>query len=259
MIFLISSSKRLRKNCLRKGEGTLPFFLEEIKTLHSIIKGFHFMQLKTMLKVNPRMAERIQKIYYAWNPTKLQNGCWALELYHGTTYLAMNTDEWKEEEWNFAQEHVRILSGFYGLLRPKDTVLPYRLEMHAPIPQQKFKTLYEFWGDKLMKRLEEELKSHSEPLILNLASTEFAQAVIPHCPPNVKIITINFLEWRNSKWKIVPVNAKKARGYMVSYLVKNKIDKLEGVKDFKEMNFEYYAAESSDNVMVFRMKQTTTK
>lgn len=259
MISLVSSSKRLRKSCSRKGEGTLPYFLEETKSLHSIIKNYHFMQLKTMLKVNPRMAERIQKVYHSWSPSKLQNGCWALEMYHGTTYLTMNTDAWNEDDWNFSQEHVRILSGFYGLLRPKDMVLPYRLEMHAPIPQQKFKTLYEFWGDKLMKRLEEDVQSHNVPFILNLASTEFAQAVLPHCPSHVKIITVNFLEWRNNKWKIVPVNAKKARGYMISYLVKNKIDTLEGVKGFNDMNYEFNPSESTDTVMVFKMKPNVSK
>jgi cytoplasmic iron level regulating protein YaaA (DUF328/UPF0246 family) len=162
-------------------------------------------------------------------------------------------DDWSDHEWDFAQEHVRIISGLYGLLRPKDTILPYRLEMHSVIPSKSITSLYDFWGNKLMNRLVEELKTHDDNIILNLASNEFAQAVVPHCPPEVKMITVQFLEYRDDKWKTIPVNAKKARGYMVRYVVKNNIKSLEDVKKFHEMNFVFDAEASSENTFIFRI------
>jgi cytoplasmic iron level regulating protein YaaA (DUF328/UPF0246 family) len=253
MILLISASKRLRKSCLHKGNGTLPYFIEEAKELQNVLKNLYPLQIKWMLKVNPRMGERIHKLYQNWSADKLSNGCWALELYHGTTYNAVYCDDWSDQEWDFAQEHVRIISGLYGLLRPKDTILPYRLEMHSVIPSKIINSLYDFWGNKLMNRLVEELKTHDDNIILNLASNEFAQAVVPHCPPEVKMITVQFLEYRNDKWKTIPVNAKKARGYMVRYVVKNNIKSLEDIKKFREMNFVFDAEASNENTFIFRI------
>lgn len=253
MIFLISASKRIRKTCRHIGNGTKPYFVEEAKELQNIIKTLHPLQIKTMLKVNPRMAERIRDFYMQWSPDKLSKGCWALELYHGTTYNTLHCDDWQDEDWDFAQEHVRIISGLYGLLRPKDTVLPYRLEMHSVIPSKSVSSLYDFWGKKLINKLMEELKESNDNIIVNLASGEYAQSVLLHCPPDVRMINVQFLEYRDNKWKTIPVNAKKARGYMIRYVVKNKITSLESIKAFNEMNFTFDSKESTDNNFIFRI------
>jgi uncharacterized protein len=174
-------------------------------------------------------------------------------------YQGMAVDNFETEDFDFAQEHLRILSGLYGVLRPLDLIQPYRLEMgtklaHAKLQDLSANTLYEFWGDKLTQSLNQQLAQLEQKTIINLASNEYFSAVKPKLLQG-EVITPVFKDWKNGQYKIISFYAKKARGMMASYIIKHRLQVPEKLKGFAEAGYGYNDELSKANNLVFTRQE----
>jgi cytoplasmic iron level regulating protein YaaA (DUF328/UPF0246 family) len=153
----------------------------------------------------------------------------------------------------FAQKHIRILSGLYGILRPLDLMKPYRLEMGTKLETAKGKNLYEFWGDRIQKNVLDELKNLKSDLLINLASKEYFLA-LGKMPEDVNVVSPVFKDFKNGNYKIISFYAKKARGLMSRWIIQNKITDFENLKSFNVDGYKYSKAESTMTSPVFLRK-----
>ena len=170
----------------------------------------------------------------------------ALLTYEGIQYKYMSPDSFSEDEFNYVKSHLKILSGFYGVLNPFDGVVPYRLEMQAKLKIDNNKNLYEFWGNSLYKEI-----TKNSNVILNLASKEYSKAIEKYLSKDDIFITCIFGELKDDKIKVKATEAKMARGLMVRYLASNNIENIEDVKNFSELSFKYSEELSTDKEFVF--------
>lgn len=248
MITLISPAKTLDLSSTDISLATEPNFKTDIKALVSIMKKKSATDIQKLMKVSENIAQLNKERYHQFNRdfTK-DNSKQALLAFKGDVYRNMEVDSYSKEDFAFAQDHLRILSGLYGLLRPMDLIQPYRLEMGISLENKKGKNLYEFWGTKISKAINE--AAQGAPII-NLASQEYAKSI------NLKalkspIIHVNFKEYRDGKYKLIGIFAKQARGMMANYIIKNKIDAPEKLKLFNEEGYEYAEQLSKDNEWIF--------
>lgn len=251
MLFVLSPSKTLDFEEPRISEHSEPLFQNESRELVNILKKKKVKELKSLMSISDNLAVLNAQRYEAFEqPFTLDNAKQAVLAFKGDVYTGLNSDELNEEDLDFAQDHLRILSGLYGLLKPMDLIQPYRLEMGTKLKNKKGKDLYSFWGDKLTDQINEELKGHEEKILVNLASKEYFKAV------NVKnlkgeLLTISFKEYRDDQYKVIAFNAKKARGLMSRYIIQNRIDKVEKLKSFDWEDYFYNPDLSDDKEWVF--------
>jgi cytoplasmic iron level regulating protein YaaA (DUF328/UPF0246 family) len=162
----------------------------------------------------------------------------------------MNLSEWSAGDFTTAQENIRILSGLYGVLRPLDLMQPYRLEMGTSLVNARGKNLYHFWGDRITGLLNKDLEKSNSNVVVNLASNEYFSAVIPS-GLNGQLISPVFKDEKKGKYKIISFYAKKARGMMADYIVKNKLKESEDLREFSTGGYAYDAASSTVDKPVF--------
>ena len=202
-------------------------------------------ELKKLLACNDDIAELNYDRYKYMNLDK--NLSPAILTYEGIQYKYMSPDSFSEEEFNYIKSHLKILSGFYGVLNPFDGVVPYRLEMQAKLKVENSKNLYEFWGDSLYKELRKESN-----VILNLASKEYSKCIEKYLSEDDVFITCIFGELKeDGKIKVKATEAKMARGLMVRYMASNNITDIEDIKKFADLSFKYSAEHSTDKEFVF--------
>ena len=227
MKIIISPAKKMICQSDLLEASSKPVFLEKTKQLLEYLKGLSYEEAKELWKCNDKIArlnyERIQTMHLDRNLTP------ALLSYEGIQYQYM-----APSVMGYLQKHLRILSGFYGLLRPLDGVVPYRLEMQAKARPAGYENLYEFWGNALCQELTKE-----EDCIVNLASKEYVQTIERHCPVGVQILTCVFGEVRGDKVIQKGTLAKMARGEMVRYMAQRKVLDLNELKEFSGLNFVY--------------------
>ena len=159
-------------------------------------------------------------------------------------------EEYSQEDLDFAQKHLRMLSGLYGCLRPLDLIQPYRLEMKTRLKNPKGDNLYQYWGERLTQCLNAELKNHREPTLINLASNEYFKAVKPRLLEG-RLLNIAFKEEKNGKARIIAVFAKRARGMMADYIISNRLEASEAIKNFDREGYHYSAQDSDEKQWVF--------
>tara|TARA_R110002049_G_scaffold186605_5_gene354874 strand:+ start:872 stop:1654 length:783 start_codon:yes stop_codon:yes gene_type:complete len=174
----------------------------------------------------------------------------ALLAFTGDVYAGMNPGSFSDTDFEYAQSHLRILSGLYGILKPMDLILPYRLEMGTSFSVNGSKNLYDYWGDKITQEVNKALKGHGEKVLINLASNEYFKAVKPKLLDG-EIITPEFKDEKNGKLKIISFYAKKARGMMSNYIIKNKIAQVEDLKGFDYEGYHFSNELSKANKLVF--------
>lgn len=251
MITIISSTKSLdlEKEILIN-KRTMPVFSKEASYLASILKDYTIGDIARVMKVSDKLAEVNHCRYKVFNEGKL-NSRQSLFAFSGDVYKSMNPFDYTEVEVEFAQSHMRILSGLFGVLRPLDMIKEYRLEMATKIESLEEKDLYEFWKSKITTNLMDELKESKEKVILNLASLEYSKVIDRGSLKDIKIYDIEFRECRQGKYKVIGTYAKKARGTMVTYIIKNSIDKIDNVKSFKEDGYNYSEELSNESTLVF--------
>lgn len=226
-------------------------FLKETKELASILKKMNAADLAKLMDVSDKIATlNVARNQSFSEKFDFDNAKQAILAFKGDVYLGLQADDFDSEDLSFAQNHLRILSGLYGLLRPLDLIQPYRLEMGTHLLTKKGKNLYEFWGDKITKAANESLQATNDNILVNLASQEYFAAINPKKLKG-KIIHIHFKEKRNDKLQIISFSAKKARGIMARYAIRNRITEVEDLKAFREEGYLFQDAISTETEWVF--------
>ena len=182
-----------------------------------------------------------------------ENAKQAVLAFAGDTYRGLDAASLSQEDLAWAQDHLRLLSGLYGVLRPLDLIQPYRLEMGTRLATRRGETLYDFWGDRVTQALNESLKGHEDATLVNLASIEYFGVVRPKKLAGT-VITPIFREERDGVEKIISFSAKKARGMMARYILTRRLDRPEGMKDFAEEGYRFRPKASSERDWVFSRK-----
>ncbi len=221
-----------------------PCFIEKTQILYEVLRNLSYEDLKLLLSCNDDIALLNFERYAHMNLKK--NLTPAILSYNGIQYKYMAPNVFNNNEFDYLKRHLRILSGFYGILNPFDGVVPYRLEMQAKLKFDNYKNLYNFWGDSIYKEL-----TKNDNIILNLASKEYSKTVEKYLTSKDLFITCIFGTLKDSKIKIKATEAKMARGLMVRYLAENQIENVEKIKNFSELNFSYSEEHSTEKEFVF--------
>jgi len=251
MLLLISPAKTLDFSPAPLQKYTTSPFTKDSKELVGILKEKTVEDLKKLMGVSDKIAElNVARFRSFKTPFNLENAKQAVLAFRGDVYTGLNADSFDEADLEFAQRNLRMLSGLYGILRPLDLMQPYRLEMGTKLQNERGKNLYEFWHEKITHRLNEDLKNADSEYIINLASKEYFKSVKPKLL-NGKLIDVNFKEDKNGTYKIVAFFAKKARGMMCHYIIKNKITDPEYLKGFDYDNYVFNEDLSTEKELIF--------
>jgi len=207
------------------------------------------------MKVSTKIADLNFDRYEAWKkPFTPKNAKQAILAFKGDVYTGLDAESFKADDFKFAQNHLRVLSGLYGLLRPLDLMQPYRLEMGTKLDTEEGKNLYEFWGSDITQGLNKQLKKIKSDTLINLASNEYFKSVKSK-ELNATIITPAFKEYKNGEYKMIGIYAKKARGLLSRYIIKNMLSDPEDFKSFNEEGYRFNKTLSKGNNWVFTRKQ----
>lgn len=245
MKIIISPAKKMNMDTDFPAKPGIPVFLEKTERLMQTVRRLSLSEAKALWKCNDKLAELN---YRRFQTMDLDRGTTPAVLsYEGLQYQHMAPAVFSEEALKYIEEHLRILSGFYGILKPFDGVMPYRLEMQARLGAEGKKDLYEFWGDSLYQ----ELTKDGEHVIVNLASKEYSRAVEKYLSPDDRFITVEFGELADGKVKQKGTFAKMARGEMVRFMAENQVENVEKLRDFRELGLSYCGKLSDDRRYVF--------
>jgi len=232
-----------------------PQMLDDSELLVETMRGYSANKISKLMSISPKLAELNRDRYETWSrPFKKSNAKQALLAFKGDVYVGLDAQNFSDDDFVYAQEHLRILSGLYGALRPLDLMQPYRLEMGTRLKNSKGNNLYEFWDTKITDRLNKQLKKLKSDTLLNLASNEYFKSVKKD-NLNATIITPVFKDWKTDKYKMISFFAKKARGLMSAWVIQNQIDNAKDLKKFKVAGYKYSAAESTPESPIFLRKQ----
>ncbi len=228
-----------------------PHFLSESKKLVAVLKEKTTEELAQLMKISDKLAELNQERYQKW-PSRftLKNSKPAIFAFKGDVYEGINIASYSKRELERLQNSLLILSGLYGALRPLDLMRPYRLEMGTKLANPQGENLYKFWQDKIAEYINGQCQKNE--FIINLASEEYFKSVKKYL--SKKVFTPIFLDEVKGKFKVVSFWAKKARGLMVSYLIKNKVKSIEEIKNFKEENYFFHSYDEEKLTMVFHRR-----
>lgn len=252
MIIVISPAKTLYDRSPVKYE---PFsqadFLPEAEKIVSVLKKKKPQQLAKLMDISPKLAELNYQRFQSWAlPFSPENSWQAVLMFNGDVYQGLQAETFSDAEFAMAQQHLRILSGVYGLLKPLDLIQPYRLEMGTDLPVARKKNLYEFWKTKITTQLNRELEAIGQNVLINLASNEYFSAIDTKKLKG-RIITPAFKEHKNGQYQMVSFYAKKARGLMSRFVIQNGITDAEELKAFDLEGYYFNNQLSDENQWVF--------
>lgn len=252
MLALISPAKKLDfESKWYVNSFTCPDFLNQSERLVDTVKKLPQNKLQSLMKLSDKLGELNYNRYqsFALPFTKI-NARPAIAAFRGDTYIGLDADTLLPGDMVYAQKHLAILSGLYGLLRPLDLMQAYRLEMGTKLTNTRGKDLYDFWGNLLTEACNDAVKDHKDKTILSLASNEYIKAIKPkHL--NSAFITCHFKELKGEEVKTIGLFAKRARGMMARFIIKNRIESPEGLKKFKESEYEFVDSLSDEENYVF--------
>ena len=244
MKIIISPAKKMKVNTDTLEVRALPVYLHEAEYLRQYLSELSYEELKSLWKCNDQIAqinyERVQTMNLRMHLTP------ALLSYEGIQYQYMAPAVLEDGQWEYVQEHVCILSGFYGVVHPLDGVTPYRLEMQTKVNLPNVKNLYEYWGEKIYREV-----SADTEVIVNLASKEYSKCVEKYLTPEIRYITCVFAEYKGDKVIEKGTYAKMARGEMVRFLAERKAERPEEMKSFCRLGYRYSEKESTKDRYVF--------
>ncbi|PCH63181.1 MAG: peroxide stress protein YaaA [SAR86 cluster bacterium] len=255
MIIVISPAKSLDfESKVNTRKFSQPEFLDDSKQLISELKKLSPDDIAELMNISAKLAELNYSRFANWTlPFEPDNAKQAIFAFTGDVYLGLNSEEFSSSDLNFAQKHLRILSGLYGLLKPLDLIQAYRLEMGSRFKNKKGNNLYEFWGSKLTETINNQLANSRDKLLINLASKEYFGS-IKTSSIDGEIISPVFKDYSKGKYKIISFYAKKARGFMSAYLIKNKISSAKHLLDFNTEGYRYSKQDSTPSQPVFLRK-----
>ncbi len=255
MIIVISPAKTLDfESPLPTDRYTLPDYLDDSAELVETMRRYSALDIAEIMKVSMKIAELNHARFADWHtPFTPENARPAIFAFKGDVYDGIDAYSLDEETLDFLQDHLRILSGLYGLLRPLDLMQPYRLEMGRKIENPRGKNLYEFWGNKITDALNA-LLARDDGVLIDLASNEYFKAVKTKALEG-RIITPQFKDWKNGQYKMISFYAKKARGMMTRYIAENRLTDPEAIKDFDTAGYHYSEELSQGDDWVFLRRQ----
>lgn len=232
-------------------KATQPEFLDRAGELVADARKLSPTDIQSLMGVSDTIASLNHARFMNWHPQfSLDNAKQAVLAFKGDVYTGLDADTLDAKSLTFAQKHLRILSGLYGLLRPLDLMQPYRLEMGLKFANSGGKNLYEFWGDDITNALNTAIGKSGSPVLVNLASNEYFKSVKSK-RVEAEIITPVFKDLKNGKYKMISFFAKKARGLMARYIVEQQLNDPDGLKDFKVEGYYFAPKESSAREWVF--------
>lgn len=252
MITLLSPAKTL------DFETPIPFdsnseimFHREANQVARSLKKLSKKDIANLMNLSSNLADVNYQRFQLWdkNPAK-ECTRQAVFMFKGEVYLGLDPYTLNEEDMAFAQQHLRILSGMYGVLKPLDNVQAYRLEMGTKMAVNSHKNLYAFWDNKLANNIQKELKFHKEEVIVNLASNEYFKAVSKKAI-KVPVVTPVFKDFKNGKFKVISFFAKKARGTMARWIIQNRIQNKERLMEFNQDGYSFSTKDSTNSELVF--------
>lgn len=254
MKIIISPAKKMVQDDNSMLVSGFPSFAKQAEELHRILKKLSFEELKGILKCNDKLAELNFRRYRNMKRLDEQDGYTdmtpALLTYEGIQYQYMAPRVFSDHQWDYVQKNLRILSGFYGILKPLDAVCPYRLEMQVVLAAGEAKNLYQYWGERIYRELVQDDK-----VILNLASKEYSKAVEPYLDPDVRFVTCIFGEAveneQNRRFRVKATQAKMARGEMVRWLAEKQVEDVADIKEFDRLGYTFSPQDSGDDTFVF--------
>ena len=235
---------------------TEPEFLQESQTLITRLRELSPPEVSRLMGISAKLGDLNFGRYLNWQtPFTPANAKQAVLAFQGDVYTGLQADTFNSKDFKFAQKHLRILSGLYGVLRPLDLMQAYRLEMGTKLGNEVGSNLYEFWGDKITVALNQQLQNNKSAYLVNLASNEYFKAVKPK-QLAADVLTPTFKDFKNGQYKIISFFAKKARGAMSAYLIKNKITAVDDIKAFDVDGYSFSKKLSSEKDFVFTRKQS---
>lgn len=257
MLIVVSPAKTLDFDTPAGTERlSQPQFVEHSQKLINKLSKLSRKKIGEMMSISKSLVELNHGRFQSWgsdgNPEKQ-----AIYAFKGDVYLGLKAELLDEEDLAFAQDHLRILSGLYGYLRPLDLMEPYRLEMGTSLKVGRRDNLYKFWGDKLPGPLREDLDNQGDNILINLASNEYFDA-IDLKKLKARVINVSFKDEKNGVYKFISFWGKKARGMMTRYIIQNRISDPEGLKGFTEEGYVYNEELSSGDEMVFTRAEGVT-
>ena len=256
MLTVISPAKTLDYETPMVTENfTRPAHLTQSRQLIKRLRELSASDLSALMHISDGLAELNRQRFKQWKtPFKPDNARQAMFAFKGDVYLGLDAYSLRPDDVDFAQDHLRILSGLYGLLRPLDLMQPYRLEMGTRLDTDQGSNLYQFWDERITRSLNQELRQAETKTLINLASGEYFKSIRPK-KLRADIVTPAFKEYRDGQYRFIQFFAKKARGLMARYLIDQRVDRPDGLKDFNYEGYAYDASLSDEREWVFTRRQ----
>lgn len=253
MLIIISPAKTLDYDSpLATKRFTQPELLDKSQALIAICRELTPAQISSLMGISDKLAGLNAARFHDWQPKFTQkNARQALLAFKGDVYTGLQAQDFSEEDFDFAQQHLRMLSGLYGVLRPLDLMMPYRLEMGIKLANPQGKDLYSFWGNTITEKLNQALEQQGDDVVVNLASDEYFKSV-KTASVHGSLIKPVFLDEKSGKYKVISFYAKKARGLMSRFIIKNRLTKAEQLTDFNLEGYAFDEASSQGNELVFK-------
>jgi cytoplasmic iron level regulating protein YaaA (DUF328/UPF0246 family) len=258
MLIVLSPAKSLDlETPVKTRKFSQPAFLADAKRLVKKLKELNPEELSDLMHMSSKLGALNYERYANWHPPfNKDNSRPALFTFMGDVYQGLEADTFSAADLNFAQKHLRILSGLYGILKPLDLMQPYRLEMGTRMATDKGSDLYAYWGDKLTRSLNEDLANSRKKVVVNLASNEYFNA-IQEAALEGQVITPAFKDFSNGRYRFLSFYAKQARGMMAAFIIKNRVNLVAKLKDFDTAGYRYSEQDSTETQPVFLRKKAS--
>ncbi len=252
MLYVISPAKNLDYETPATTDTfTMPELMEDAQALAEVCLKLSPQDLSSLMGISDKLAGLNAARFAEWHPDFTpENAKQAVLAFNGDVYTGLQATELSQAELEYAQQHLRILSGLYGILKPLDLMQAYRLEMGTKLENPRGKNLYEFWGEKITEKLNAQIDALDSEILVNLASTEYFKSVKKK-QLKATLVTPAFKDWKNGQYKMISFFAKKARGMMVQYLIKNQVSDMEGLLKFDLDGYQYNPELSKPNEPCF--------
>lgn len=248
MLIVVSPAKRLNETAPHAGDGTTPRFRDEAARLAETARGLDAGALEKLMHISPKLAALNVERFAAFGSGLGEKQ--AIEIFAGDTYSGLEAASLDADEIDYAQRHFRILSGLYGLLRPRDVIQPHRLEMGSRLANPRGRNLYDFWGDRIAEQLNADAEEAGTDILVNCASVEYFTAA-DRPALRLRVVTPVFMEDHPDGPRINSFFAKKARGAMARFIIQNRLDDPEALKAFDVGGYRYRAEMSTGDRLVF--------
>ena len=249
MLIVLSPAKRLDFTEAIDAPATARRFVEETASLAKTTRRLTRADLRKLMSISDKLADLNRERFQAFDPES-EDGVQAAFAFAGDVYEGLKARELDAASLAFAQDHLRILSGFYGLLRPLDRIQPYRLEMGVRLHTRRGSSLYDFWGDRISKQLNEDAVGQADPTLINLASQEYFGAIDAKAL-KLPVVTPHFREQKDGESRIISFFAKKARGTMARFAVDERLETAEQLKAFDRDGYRFDKATSTETDWIF--------